>query len=46
MTVTEIKSEIARLTDIVRYSPSSTANVAAMKICGLQRELDRMEERK
>ena len=46
MTAAQIKTEIAELTEIVRYSAGSKANVAATKICALKRRLAEIEQEK
>lgn len=46
MTAAQIKAEIAELTEIVRYSAGSKANVAATKICTLKRKLAEIEQEK
>ena len=44
MTAAQIKTEIAELTKVVRYSAGSKANIAATKICALKRRLAEMEQ--
>lgn len=44
MTADQIRAEIAELTETVRYSAGSKANVAATKIVGLKRKLAEMEQ--
>ena len=46
MTPAQIKTEIAELTEIVRYSPGAKANVAATKIVSLKRKLAELEQEK
>ena len=46
MTAAQIKTEIAELTEIVRYSAGARANVAATKIVGLKRRLAEIEQEK
>ena len=44
MNPAQIKTEIAELTEIARYSAGSKANVAATKIVGLKRKLAELEQ--
>ena len=44
MTPAQIKTEIAELTKVVRYSAGSKANVAATKICALKRKMAELEQ--
>lgn len=44
MTADQIRAEIAELTETVRYSAGSKANIAATKICALKRKLAEMEQ--
>ena len=44
MNPAQIKTEIAELTEVVRYSAGSKANVAATKICALKRKLAELEQ--
>ena len=46
MTAAQIKTEIAELTEVVRYSAGARANVSATKIVGLKRKLAEMEQEK
>ena len=46
MTAAQIKTEIAELTKVVRYSAGSKANVAATKICALKLRLAEIEQEK
>ena len=46
MTATQIKTEIAELTEIVRYSAGGKANIAATKICALKLRLAEIEQEK
>ena len=46
MTATQIKTKIAELTEVVRYSAGARANVAATKIVSLKRKLAEMEQEK
>lgn len=46
MTPAQIKTEIAELTKVVRYSAGAKANVAATKIVNLKRKLAEMEQEK
>ena len=46
MNPAQIKTEIAELTEIVRYSAGARANVAATKIVGLKRRLAEIEQEK
>ena len=46
MTADQIRAEIAELTETVRYSAGSKANVAATKICALKRRLAEIEQEK
>ena len=45
MTATEIQTEIAELTETVRYSPGAQANIAATKICSLKRKLAELTQK-
>ena len=46
MTPAQIKTEIAELTEVIRYSAGSKANIAATKICALKRRLAEIEQEK
>ena len=46
MTADQIRAEIAELTEVVRYSAGSKANIAATKICALKRKLAEIEQEK
>ena len=46
MTPAQIKTEIAELTEVVRYSPGGKANIAATKIVSLKRKLAEIEQEK
>ena len=46
MNPAQIKTEIAELTEVVRYSPGGKANIAATKICALKRRLAEIEQEK
>ena len=46
MTADQIRAEIAELTEVVRYSAGTKANVAATKICALKRKLAELEQEK
>ena len=46
MTPAQIKTEIAELTEVVRYSAGPKSNIAATKICALKRKLAEIEQEK
>ena len=46
MNPAQIKTEIAELTKVVRYSAGAKANVAATKIVSLKRKLAEIEQEK